>query len=69
MEVKYTGTLPHPHPQGTSLVTMTRGHLGFKQTVSRGTGLGSGENPHDLVRGQLVGFIFGVGEQGAEVLG
>lgn len=48
---------------------MTRGHLGFKQTVSRGTGLGSGENPLDLVRGQLVAFIFGVGEQGAEVLG
>lgn len=60
---------PHLRSQGTSLVTKTLSHLGFKQTGSRGTELGTGENPLDLDREQFVGFIFGVGEQGAEVRG
>lgn len=61
--------LLHPRSQGASLVTKTLSHLGFKQTVSRGTELGTGENPLDLVREQFVGFIFGFGEPGAEARG
>ena len=69
VEVKCSYEAPRPALSGASLVTKTLRHLGFKQTISQGTELGTGENPLDLVREQFVGFIFGVGEQGAEVRG
>lgn len=43
--------------------------LRVQADISQGTELGTGENPLDLVREQFVGFIFGAGDQGAEVRG
>ena len=42
---------------------MTLSHLGFKQTASRGAKEGTQENPLGPAKGQLMGFIFGVGSR------